>query len=197
MKEDVLEQVVEDYLHSRGYFTRHNLKFRPAATRLGYSSREHSVHSDIDVIGVNPRKRGVARVWVVSCKSWQSGFDAERKLKELHDEVKNPVRPFWKQVRELWVPIWSDAFREAVTEASGQSNFKYSIAVSKLSGGLSGEQAGQLWASDPQIATNLAGCRFSFLTMAEMWHELQEELTTTPANSEIGRLAQMLRAAGV
>ena len=30
MKEDVLEQVVEDYLQSRGYFTRHNVRFKPA-----------------------------------------------------------------------------------------------------------------------------------------------------------------------
>ena len=29
MKEDILEQVVEDYLQLCGYFTRHHLRFRP------------------------------------------------------------------------------------------------------------------------------------------------------------------------
>lgn len=41
---------------------------------------------------------------------------------------------------------------------------------------------------------HLAGCDFSFLTMQEMWGYLQEQLTTTPASSEIGRLAQLLKA---
>ncbi len=29
MKEDILEQLVDDYLQMRGYFTRHNVKFKP------------------------------------------------------------------------------------------------------------------------------------------------------------------------
>jgi len=29
MKEDVLEQIVDDYLQFRGYFTTHNVKVRP------------------------------------------------------------------------------------------------------------------------------------------------------------------------
>jgi hypothetical protein len=29
VKEDVLEQIVDDYLQAQGYFTRHNIKFRP------------------------------------------------------------------------------------------------------------------------------------------------------------------------
>lgn len=30
MKEDILEQMVDEYLQHKGYFTRHNIKFRPA-----------------------------------------------------------------------------------------------------------------------------------------------------------------------
>ncbi|WP_112875284.1 hypothetical protein [Paracoccus endophyticus] len=29
MKEDILEQIVAEYLSHRGYFVRHNVKFRP------------------------------------------------------------------------------------------------------------------------------------------------------------------------
>jgi hypothetical protein len=33
MKEDILEQLVDDWLQSRGYFTQHNLKFKPRPDR--------------------------------------------------------------------------------------------------------------------------------------------------------------------
>jgi hypothetical protein len=32
MKEDVLEQLVDDYLMHQGYFTRHNIRFKPFST---------------------------------------------------------------------------------------------------------------------------------------------------------------------
>ena len=62
------------------YFTKHNLKFRPAKETKGYDSKKDSNHSDIDVIGIHPIKEGPEKVWVVSCKSWQAGFDAAREL---------------------------------------------------------------------------------------------------------------------
>lgn len=197
MKEDVLEQVVEDFLQSRGYFTRHNLKFKPSPSHADYRKIEDAVHSDIDVIGVHPTKLGADRVWVISCKSWQSGFWPERKLKELNEEVKNPKRPFWKHVREIWSPKWNEAFRQTVLEATGQDNFKYSIAVSNLTGKLTPDEATRLWAADPTISARLKGCEFSFLTLESMWNELVANVGTTPANSEIGRVAQLLKAAGV
>ena len=58
MKEDVLEQVVEDYLQSRGYFTRHNLRFRPSASHGDYVSNKDSVRSDVDVVGAPPDDPG-------------------------------------------------------------------------------------------------------------------------------------------
>src|SRR4051794_6055007 len=47
MKEDVLEQVVEDYLQLCGYFTRHNLRFKPGRDAPGFVSSQDSVPSDI------------------------------------------------------------------------------------------------------------------------------------------------------
>ena len=32
MKEDILEQLVDDYLQAKGYFTRHNINFRRELT---------------------------------------------------------------------------------------------------------------------------------------------------------------------
>lgn len=51
MKEDILEQMVDEYLQHKGYFTRHNIKFRPAGDHAEYDTRQDAVHSDIDVIG--------------------------------------------------------------------------------------------------------------------------------------------------
>jgi hypothetical protein len=65
MKEDILEQLVDDYLQLRGYFTRHNVKFRPRNDHPQFVKKQDSNHSDIDVIGYNPRLAGAARVWVV------------------------------------------------------------------------------------------------------------------------------------
>jgi hypothetical protein len=55
----------------------------------------------------------------------------------------------------------------------------------------------QPWANDPTITANLDGCSVGFLPLEEMWATMLAELTTTPAPSEIGRLAQLLKAAGL
>jgi hypothetical protein len=197
VKEDVLEQVVEDYLQLRGYFARHNLRFKPDRTAPGYVLNQDSVPSDIDVVGLNPHAHGPERVWVVSCKSWQPGLDPGAKLKELRGEKANPKRETWRGFRELWNPKWAAAFRTEIATATGASTFRYSLAVTRLRGSMTQREAEDAWSSDPTIARNLAGSRFSFLTMREMWSHLQAELSTTPAPSEIGRLAQLLKAAEI
>ena len=141
MKEDILEQVVDDYLQARGFFTRHNIKFRPRKDHPEFKSRDDAVPSDIDVIGVNPHHRGSARVWVVSCKSWQSGFNVRSKLAELSENKIRSGREAWRFFRELMVPKWSEAFREAVFRETGSRAFTYVTAVTRLGGvGVAAEQ---------------------------------------------------------
>ena len=50
-KEDILEQIVEEYLVHKGYFVQHNLKFLPRKDHPDFISNKDSNHSDIDVIG--------------------------------------------------------------------------------------------------------------------------------------------------
>ncbi len=83
MKEDILEQLVDDYLQSEGYFTQHNVKFRPRSDHPDFDRSKDSNHSDIDVIGIHPRKLGHERVVAVSCKSGQGGFRVSTKLEEI------------------------------------------------------------------------------------------------------------------
>jgi hypothetical protein len=191
MKEDVLEQIVDDYLKFTGYFTIHNVSFRPVKTHPEYVAAQDSVPSDVDVVGYHPRKHGPDRVLVVSCKAWQTGFDATAKLAELRGEKVNPKRETWRQFREIWNPKWSEAFRATIEELTGERDFGYRIAVTRLRGDAAA------WETDPTIATNLAGCSIGFLTLEQMWAAMLEELTTRPAASEMGRLAQLLKAAGL
>jgi hypothetical protein len=191
MKEDVLEQVVDDYLKFKGYFTIHNVGFRPRSDHPDYVAAQDSVRSDVDVVGYHPGREGVDRVIVVSCKAWQPGFDATAKLAELRGEKKNPKKETWKNFRELWIPKWSEAFRGEILKLSGERNFAYRIAVTRLKG------EAEPWSTDPTILNNLVGCSVGFLPLEEMWAVMLKELTTTPASSEIGRLAQLLKAAGL
>jgi hypothetical protein len=128
-------------------------------------------------------------VVVVTCKSWQGGFDADAKLAELRGTKRNPKHATWHHFRELWVPKWSEAFRDTVQDLTGASTFSYRLAVTKLKGD------GAAWSTNPTIRKNLRGCSVGFLTLEEMWEGMLEKLTTTPAASEMGRLAQLLKAA--
>jgi hypothetical protein len=121
LKEDVLEQIVDDYLQHRGYFTMHNIRFRPDPTHPEWDGRKDSVYSDIDVVGYNPVLRGPARVMVVSCKSWQSGFSADLWLDRLKSQKKVGRREAWQSLRKVWDEKWAAAFRARISTSPGPS----------------------------------------------------------------------------
>jgi len=190
MKEDILEQIVEDYLHSRGYFTRHNLKFRPDRSHPQFISNQDSNHSDVDVIGLHPTKIGVDRVWVVSCKSWQSGFDVKQKLEALAGNKVTSGRETWRLFRELVEPKWAQAFCQAVKAATGQSEFTYFTAVTRVKGDP------LAWEYNPTFGQNLRGNPVRLISLQVMMQELSEGMTTTVVPSHLGRTVQLLKAAG-
>jgi hypothetical protein len=53
------------------------------------------------------------------------------------------------------------------------------------------------WENSVTIRANLQGNPFKFLTLETMWSRVLTTVTTTPAASEMGRLAQLLKAAGL
>lgn len=191
MKEDVLEQIVDDYLQTQGYLTTHNVRFTPPRDHPDYVGRDDSVPSDVDVVGYHPRRTGPERVLVVSCKSWQSGFDATRLLAELRSEAKNPKRPTELRFHELWLPKWAEGFRRRIAELTGETQLKYCLAVTWVRGDTAA------WSDEPRIRENLGGNPLRFLQLKDMWASVLAAVTTTPAASEIGRLAQLLKAAGL
>jgi hypothetical protein len=191
MKEDVLEQLVDDYLMHRGYFTRHNIRFKPSPTHPGFEVKADSVPSDIDVIGVHPCPEGQARVVVVSCKSWQYGFDPAAKVTEITNGAIRSGRAAWKGFRELCEPKWSEAFLDAVEKATGTRKFEYLTVVTRLR---NPNTRGQ-WEENARFRAAIAGNAIRILTLKEMLDFLWGALEKTPAASEIGRSIQLMKAA--
>lgn len=191
MKEDILEQVVDDYMQSRGYFTRHNIKFQPRPTHPDFVTKDDSVPSDIDVLGINPHFRGAARVWVVSCKSWQVGFNVASRLAALEENKMTGGRESWRFFRELMVPKWSQAFHDAILRETGARRFTYVTAVTYLSG------EPHLWERHKRFRRALRGNPIKLVTLKEMVAELLPTITKTPASSDFGRTLQLLKASGI
>jgi len=190
MKEDILEQLVDDYLKFNGFFTAHNIKFQPAETDPDYIQRDDCVASDIDVLGFHPRQEGTGRVWVVSCKSWQSGFDPRERIASIEGGKKLSGRLAWKSFRELAKRKWADGLIERVEQLTGSNQFTYVTAVTRLKGDA------EIWQEYPLFKTNLRGNPIRILTLQEMLSDLYSKMKTTVASSEVGRLLQVIKASG-
>lgn len=190
-KEDILEQLVEEYLLHQGYFVRHNVKFLPRRDHPDFISNQDSNHSDIDVIGYHPSRIGVDRVKVVSCKSWQGGFDPSAELRCISEGKVVRGRLAWKSFRELVVPKWSEAFLSAVESATGQREFTYVLAVTKVIG------SRVPWESSASFSAALGGNPVRILDLREMLNEISPALSTTLAGTEVGRMLQLFKASGI
>jgi hypothetical protein len=188
VKEDVLEQIVDDYLQHMGYFTRHNIKFRPSGHRSDFNAKKDSVYSDIDVIGVNPLKRGHKRVYVVSCKSWQAGFSVRSMLEDVRHNRIRSGRESWKAFREIISPKWSEAFRQTIHQTTGYDQFTYIIAATRIKGDP------REWEAYKPFLKTLKGNPMKLLSLSDMLDTIFENTKTTPASSEIGRLLQVIKA---
>lgn len=190
MKEDILEQIVEDYLQSQGYFTRHNVKFRPDATDPDFITLEDSSYSDIDIVGLHPSPD--KPVMVVSCKSWQAGHDPIGYWRDVETGGRHKGRVAWKAYRELTKPKWGRAFCQKIQEISGRSDFKYLTAVTRLIGG---DAAKQMWENHSQARQQLNNNPIEIITIEQMVATMLPAMTNTTEGSMLGRTLQLLKAA--
>lgn len=186
MKEDILEQLVDDYLQAKGYFTRHNVKFclPKEERRKGLDGN----HSDIDVLGIHPKMKGQDRVWVVSCKSWQSGFKVSAKLREIQDNKVISGREAWRFFREIANAQWAKAFLNAIEDLTGTRQFTYVTAVTRIDG------AAEDWERHQPFLDNLEGNPIKLIELSELLTFIRSQTTTTVASSTIGRVIQLIKA---
>lgn len=212
MKEDVLEQLVEDWLVSQtGWFVKHNVKYRPAADFPGYDSKKDSVHSDIDIVAYSPTKKGRDRVSVVTCKSWQGGVKVSRWLESLESEATYNIpsiefqkRERWKSFREIVSEKWLVAFLNKIEQETGQRSFTYYIAVTKISGKDSDSCRKLLENSeiiDNRFKKHGSNIAIKLLPLQEIIESIQARMNSkdTPVleTTSVGRLLQLLQAAGI
>ena len=190
MKEDILEQLVDDYLKFNGYFTLHNVKFQPSATSAEYVQKDDCVASDIDVVGFHPRRQGCDQVWLVSCKSWQAGFDPRKRIELINASRKVSGRLAWQSFRELVKKKWADGLIEKLGGLTGSTKFTYVTAVTRLKGDPA------VWEQHQPFRDNLRGNPIKILTLQEMLSNLYMKTDTSMASSEIGRLLQVIKASG-
>ncbi len=195
MKEDILEQLVEDWLQSRGYFTRANLKFKPSPNHPEYNSQKDNQASDIDVLGIHPHLTGADSVMVVGCKSWQDGFDIFGMVKALVSEPDRRVgnKEAWKHFRELVVPKWTESFLEAVKNATNSGVFTYVTALTIACD----EHNKALWENNPKFGTALRGNPLRIVTLHDMLTEVFSKLGTTVESSQFSRTLQLIKSAGI
>ena len=128
---------------------------------------------------------------VVSCKSWQQGFNPASEIDAIVKDKTRRGRKAWQAFRELTVPKWSEAFVKAVKDASGSDRFTYVTAVTRLIGERS------VWEEHEPFRQAIGGNPVTIMTFREMVTEIQGQLTTTLAATEVGRMLQLFAAAGM
>lgn len=133
MKEDILEQIAEDWLlSSPGCFAKANVKYRPHGK--GSIKSKDSNHSDIDIIALFIDKTKRISVKIVSCKSWQGGFSRQVFIEASKNKAKyskNQKMFREKRFRELFQPKWTKAFLDEIERQTFSKTFQYYIAVTR------------------------------------------------------------------
>lgn len=190
-KEDILEQIVEEYLIHKGYFVQRNIKYRPEQSDPDYIAKKDSVRSDIDVLAFHPRKAGAERVLAFNIKSYQSGFDFRSVIAQIEAQGEINGRSAHLSYREFCIPKWSRAFVKAIQERTGETKFTHVLAVTFP------KNDPMLWTTNARFRKSLPGVRLEVMHLREMIEEIEPTLTTTPAATDIGRTLQLFRAAGL
>ena len=195
MKEDILEQLVEDYYVSKpGWFVKHNVKYRPCKKHPDYNPRQDSVHSDIDIIAVDKISGNVE---VVSCKSWYDGF----RIKDMLIWIKNKDI---RRVRELVSDRWKESFLKTIKKETGKKDFTYVIAVTKLS--QEEEKSKEEKFKLEQEITKAfkaknSNVKLKIITLEQIVDEtkkrISEKETPYPESTDIGRIVQLFMAAHI
>jgi len=190
-KEDILEQIVEEYLIHRGYFVQRNIKYRPDSADPEYQSKKDSVHSDIDVLAFNPCEVAHRQVLAFNIKSYQNGFDFKAAIEQIESNRVVRGREAILSFRELCIPRWSKAFLNTIRTRTNVDEFTYVFAVTLPKGDPS------LWINHQRFVEAMNGNPLQVLSLRQMIEEIEPQLTTTPAATDIGRTLQLFRAAGL
>ena len=213
MKEDILEQIAEDFYSKKvGCFTKHNIKFRPLKEEPTYIAKYDSVHSDIDLIIIDTRERN--KIITVSCKSWQGGFDILKYKNMLEDTLnKQPSkttgkRDAWCAFRELCIHRWTNSFLKILRNELNVVNSKeieleYVILCTKITRGSLKDKSDfeNSEAIKKYFKQKKANIKLKVITIDEMIAEIlkimNEKDTPYVENTHLSRTLQLMIASGM
>ncbi len=213
MKEDILEQIAEDFYSKRvGYFTKHNIKFRPSEKEPTYIAKYDSVHSDIDLIIIDTRERN--KIITVSCKSWQGGFNVLKYKNMLEDALnKQPSkttgkRDDWCVFRELCIHRWTNSFlkilRKELNVADTQEiKLEYVILCTKITRGSLKDKSDfeNSEAVKKYFKQKKINLKLKVITIDEMiagiLKIMNEKITPYVENTHLSRTLQLMIASGM
>ena len=212
MKEDILEQMVEDWFISKpGRFIKHNVKYRPNQASVNSKDKnKYSVHSDIDLIGVDMYSENeFDKAIVVNCKSWQKGADLNKWQRIIENGILEKGKggnynidvKYWKRFREFIDPEWTGAFTSKVQEETKQNCFTYIFAVTKIIKG--NEQDFENNTVLTQYFNKLGfNVKVKVYDIQHFFNEMyirmdNKEVLETPEVTHLGRTIQLLRASGL
>ncbi|EMY60654.1 hypothetical protein [Leptospira terpstrae] len=200
MKEDILEQMTYDWLVSQpGIFAKLNIKFKPTADILGYNNSKHSVPSDIDILAKNLIDPA-APILSVTCKSWQSGFNADYFSQNLISNRDKEIggKPIWKHFRELVDNIWNLAFIKSIKNEVGEfQKLHYILAITKFEGQSNAQHFVNNDSFLKIFKENGIDVTFQILTVKEMADSILNRTNNTLEPTDFARLIQVLKAGGV
>ena len=213
MKEDILEQIAEDFYSKKvGYFTKHNIKYRPSDKETTYIAKYDSVHSDIDLIIINTHEK--YKIITVSCKSWQGGFNILKYKNTLEDALnKQPSKitgkqDYWCAFRELCIHRWTNSFlkilrNELNVDDIQEIELEYVILCTKITKGSlkyksDFENSETIKKYFKQKKVNL---KLKVITIDEMITEIlknmNEKDTPYVENTHLSRTLQLMIASGM
>jgi hypothetical protein len=207
MKEDILEQIVEDWqLSQKGCFVKHNIKYRPDPKSEDYDSKKDSVHSDIDILSININDNN--KVSVFNCKSWQEGFNVKYFYENLMTDPKltyNKIHGHMtiKHFREFIIEKWTKAFIEAIVEETGSNKFTYYVVCTKIVNNKNNEK--KLFENSELIKnifySNGGEIDIKIITLAELLYDYKErinkKITNYTESTSVGRLLQLIEASDI
>lgn len=213
MKEDILEQIAEDFYSKRvGYFTKHNIKYRPSKEEPTYIAKYDSVHSDIDLIIIDTHKRN--KIITVSCKSWQGGFNISKFKNTLENALnKQPSktpgkRDDWCAFRELCIHRWTNSFlkilRNELNVADTQKiELEYVILCTKITkeslknkSDFENSEAIKKYFKQKKVNLKLKIITIDE-TIAEILKIIKEKDTPYVENTHLSRTLQLMIASGM
>ena len=213
MKEDILEQIAEDFYSKRvGYFTKHNIKYRPSKEEPTYIAKYNSVHSDIDLIIIDAHERN--KIITVSCKSWQGGFNISKFKKTLEDALNNqPIKTTgkkddWCAFRELCIHNWTNSFlkilrNELNVDDIQEIELEYVILCTKITKGslkdksdFENSEAIKEYFKQKKVNLKLKVITIDE-TIAEILKIMKEKDTPYVENTHLSRTLQLMIASGM